>query len=126
MTSILEQLRAALPVAMRARDTAAVAALRGAIAAVGNAEAVDASDHAHVASTSTVTSEHVAGANVGLGSADVARRALSEDDVHRVVQAEIDSRLADAVLLEAHDHGERAQRLRAEAAVLHGLLEGTA
>ena len=125
MTSILEQLRAALPLAMRERDAAAVTALRGAIAAVGNAEAVDASEHAHVASTSTVTSEHVAGANVGLGSADVARRELSEDDVRRVVQAEIDSRLADAVLLEGHDLGERAERLRAEAAVLRELMEGT-
>ncbi len=126
MTSIVDQLRAALPVAMRARDAAAVSALRGAIAAVGNAEAVDAAEHAHVASMSTATSEHVAGADVGLGAADVARRELSEDDVRLVVRQEVDARISDAALLERHGQADRAQRLRDEAAVLHDLLEGTA
>ena len=50
------RLRSALTVAMKARDTDAVAALRGAIAAIDNAEAVDPPDAANAASTSAIAS----------------------------------------------------------------------
>ncbi|MFF2391084.1 hypothetical protein [Nocardia sp. NPDC058114] len=42
MTSLRERLRAALKTAMKARDLGAVTALRSALAAIDNAEAIDA------------------------------------------------------------------------------------
>jgi uncharacterized protein YqeY len=126
VTSLVEQLRAALPIAMRARDAPAVSALRGALAAVGNAEAVDPLGHEHAVTSRTTLSEHVAGSYDGLGTADVARRELSEDDVRRIVRRESDARLDDAAVLEAHGQHDRARRLRAKAAVLHGVLDDSA
>jgi len=126
MTTTLERLRAALPAAMRSRDAVAVSALRGALAAVGNAEAVDPADHEHLATSSSTGSEHVAGAQVGVGAAEVARRDLTERDVRQVVAAEAESRTADAAVLDAHGQADQAGRLRAEAAVLQEVLDATA
>ena len=113
--SLRERLRAALPAAMKARDRIAVSALRSTLSAIDNAEAV----------------EHPAGAGrglaieqsaVGVGAMEVARRDLSEDDVERIVRAEIAERESAADGYEASGRAEHAGRLRAEAAILTGLL----
>lgn len=65
-------LRAALRDAMRARESAATAAIRGALAAIDQAEAVPA--EGHEASVGTLE--------------DVARRRLTAEDVTAVLRAE--------------------------------------
>ena len=120
-SSLERTLRAALVPAMRAKDTVAVSALRSALAAIANAESVDPSA-APVAVRTLASSEHVAGAVVGLGAAEVARRQLSDDDVRRIVVEEVTTRQADAETLERHGASEHAQTLRAEAEVLAAVL----
>src|SRR5918996_2373390 len=63
--SLRERLRAALPEAMKARDAVAVAALRSALAAIDNAEAVAAAPAPPGAG-----SADVAGAAVGVRAAE--------------------------------------------------------
>ncbi len=105
-----DRLVAALPVAMRERDRAAVAALRSALSALANAEAVP------------VETMPAAGAAelsaVGAGSADAPRRELGEALERQVVAAEAADREDAAAAVEGHGHHERAARLRAEARVL--------
>jgi uncharacterized protein YqeY len=116
------RLRGALPAAMKARDAAAVAALRSALAAIDNAEAVEpapgpppAAGHADLAGTVA-----------GLGAAEVERRHLQEAEVARIVQAEVADRRAAADAYERAGQAERAGRLRAEADVLSSHLDGPA
>ncbi|MEC3914988.1 hypothetical protein [Nocardia sp. CDC160] len=109
-TPLRERLRAALPTAMKARDRAAVAALRSALAAIDNAEAVDGSD---------VRAGAIETSPVGLGTAEVARRHLTESDITALVRTEIDDRLTAAKEYESRPGGaDRAATLRAEAAAL--------
>lgn len=113
-TTVRAALRAALTDAMRARDPVATAALRSAVAAIDNAEAVDP-DAAPVA---TATSADVAGGVAGLGAAEVARRTLDEAEVLRVVRAEVDERQVAAADYERLGRADHAARLRAEAAAI--------
>ena len=120
-TTALEQaLRTALVPAMRERDETAVSALRSALSAVANGEAVDVREIDLRASGS----EHVAGAAGGLGAAETARRDLTDGDARSIVEAERWSREADARVLDEHGEHERADRLRAEADVLAQVLRG--
>jgi uncharacterized protein YqeY len=64
----------------------------------------------------------IAGRVVGLGAAEVARRELSDAQVRELVHAEIDERLIAARDFTAGGHTECVATLRAEAAVLGGLL----
>jgi uncharacterized protein len=67
-SALVARLRAALTAALGSGDRVAVAAVRSALAAVGNAEAVDPaaqSGHADLAKTPGV---HFAGARAGLGA----------------------------------------------------------
>jgi len=112
---IRERLRRALPTAMKARDSTAVTALRTAVAAIDNAESVDA--------TLTPTAGPIAGAVSGLGAGEAARRVLSEADMVTLVRAEVDAREADAAECDAAGQTEHAARLRAEAAVLAAVLD---
>lgn len=107
-----ERLRSALPAAMKRRDAAAVAALRSALAAVDNAEAVDDAPpppdgHADLA-----------GSVAGVGATEVPRRALTADEIAALVRAEVEEREAAADGYERAGAPARAARLRAEAAVL--------
>ncbi|MFE9453898.1 hypothetical protein [Streptomyces sp. NPDC006739] len=106
---------------MRARDKAAVSALRATLAALDNAEAVPL-DEAALRGSALEQSP------VGVGVTEAARRELSERRVAEVVRAEADERLEVAAGLTAPAHADRAARLRAEAAVLLRLLDspGTA
>jgi uncharacterized protein YqeY len=116
-------LSTALRSAMRARDAEAVSALRTALAAVANAEAVDAGDGA--VTRSAPGSEHVAGAALGVGAAETARRELSATDVRRIVEGEVRERLDAAADHGAADQPAYAERLRREAAALQEVLDAT-
>ncbi|RLU83696.1 hypothetical protein CTZ27_28595 [Streptomyces griseocarneus] len=101
---------------MRARDKAAVSALRATLAALDNAEAVPVGE----AELRGVALEH---SPVGAGTTEAVRRELSEQDVVDIARAEIAERLDAASQLTAPAHADRAERLRAEAAVLQRLLD---
>ncbi len=115
--SLRLRMRQALPEAMRARDKAAVSALRATLAALDNAEAVPVSE----AALRGVALEQ---SPVGAGTTEAARRELSEREVIDVVRAEAGERLDAAAQLTAPAHADRAARLRAEADVLLRLLDG--
>lgn len=110
-------MRDALPEAMRARDKAAVSALRSTLAALDNAEAVPV-DGAAPRATALEASP------VGAGATEAARRELSEREMADVVRSEAAERLEAAAQLTAPAHAERAERLQAEAAVLLRFLDG--
>lgn len=115
--SLRLQMRQALPEAMRARDKAAVSALRATLAALDNAEAVPL-DEAERRDSALETSP------VGVGATEAARRELSERNVAEIVRAEATERLDAAARLTAPAHAERVARLRQEAAVLLRFLDG--
>ena len=113
------RLRAALADALRRRDQVAVPALRSALSAIGNAEAV--SPPTAGAGTS---SAHIAGAAAGPGAGEASRRSLTAAEIDQIIRAEIGERARAA---EGYDRGGQpgpAQRLRAEAEVLQGLTAG--
>jgi uncharacterized protein YqeY len=105
-------LRRDLTAALKARDRVAIAALRSALAAIDNAEAVPVDQSVH-----STESEHVAGA-VGLGGAEVQRRQLTDTDLQAIVQNEVRERSVAARAYENADRHDLAERLRAEAEVL--------
>jgi uncharacterized protein len=105
-----ERLRAAVPAAMKTGDRRAVSALRSALSAIDNAEAVEIGDDLRAGA--------IEAGPAGLGAAEVARRALSEDEITAIVQAEISERRAVAADYEKAGHGERATALLAEADAL--------
>jgi uncharacterized protein len=107
-------LRRALAAAMRARDAVAASALRSALGAIGNAEAVPAPQ----APASRAGSPHIAGAAAGLGAGEAERRGLSEAEARAILRAEIEERLAAAADYERAGRGDRAARLRLEAQAL--------
>jgi uncharacterized protein len=111
-------LRADLVTAMKLRRPEAVAALRTAIAAIDNAEAVDVPDGA-----AGVASEHVAGARTGVGSTEVQRRVLSVGEVRALLRAQVEERRTEADRLDAYERPDPARRLRLEADVLGRYLD---
>ncbi|MFE7901365.1 hypothetical protein ACFU3E_28460 [Streptomyces sp. NPDC057424] len=103
---------------MRARNKAAVSALRSALAALDNAGAVPVDETAPRAAA-------LEASPVGAGATEAARRELSEREMVDVVRAEAVERLEAAARLTTPAHAARAGRLRAEAAVLLRFLDGT-
>src|SRR5215207_9311096 len=112
------RLRQQLRVAVRERDHIAVSALRDAIAALDNAEAVQPVDDG-----TNVSSQYVAGGVVGLGAAEAERRVLDADSQRAILSAEIESRLAAASTYEEHGLRRRAMELRRSTEVLLAGLE---
>ena len=110
------RLRRDLLAAIKARDAVAVAALRSALSAIENAEAVEV-----FAAPDVVGSEHIAGATSGR-AAEVERRALTDTDVRGLVQSQVDQRSMAAREYEELGRQGAADRLRAEADVLRGYL----
>ena len=72
--TIREELRAGLKVAMQTRDKASTGAIRSALGAIDNAEAVDTT----VATDRIDGDSRIAGAVAGAGSTEVRRRTLSD------------------------------------------------
>jgi uncharacterized protein len=112
------RLRRALPPALKARDQAAVAALRSALAAIDNAQAVEAPP-------APLTGGVIAGAVTGLGAGEAQRRELSEGDIAAIVRAEVADRRAAAADYESGGQVDAAARLTAEADVLAAYLAAT-
>jgi hypothetical protein len=135
--SLHERLSRALPVAMKARDRVAVAALRSALAAIANAEAVDPPqppppaqrpDHGGSGAEQldhggSGSGPAFAGAVAGLGATEVERRRLSGVQVEEVIRAEVAERETAAAGYERAGQLEHAERLRAEAKVLTSYLD---
>jgi uncharacterized protein YqeY len=118
------RLRLALAEALRTRDMNAVRPLRSALAAIGNAEAVEPDAPAPVAPGSPAGpgSQHVVGAVAGLGAAEAERRRLSAAEIGQIVRAEAGEREDAARDYERAGHADRAGRLRREAQVLLAVL----
>jgi uncharacterized protein len=121
-SALVERLRAALTAALGSGDRAAVAAVRSALAAIGNAEAVDPAAQRGPADLAMAPSEHFAGAKAGLRAGDVPRKRLTAAEVTQIVQAEIAERLSAAAEYDRLGHGSQAERLRREADVLAAVL----
>jgi hypothetical protein len=113
------RLRLLLREALRERDRTAVSALRSALGALGNAEAVAVP----VASAQTSSSPYVAGASAGSGSGEVERHLLSEAESAAIVRAQIAEHEAAAASYERAGHIDRAAQLRREAAVLTSAID---
>ena len=124
-TGLADRLRAALTVAMSSRDTVAVAAIRSALAAIGNAEAVPppARLPGSAGGRRVAGSEHVAGAFAGLGAAEAARKPLTPAEISQIVAAEIAGRQTAANQYDALGRASQADRLRREAAALTAIAQ---
>jgi hypothetical protein len=112
MEPLRDRMRAALLVARKERDAEAVAALRTALAAVDNAEAVAPP------TPGPLTGGVIAGAAAGVGATEAPRVELTEGQVAAVVAAEVAERRAAAAEYRAAGHADRADRLTAEADAL--------
>ncbi|HEX5616108.1 MAG TPA: hypothetical protein VFZ83_13230 [Acidimicrobiia bacterium] len=115
--SLRTTMRDALTTAMKQRDRVAVRALRAALAAIDNAEAVDPS-HAPREQPGTI-----AGGVAGLGAGEIPRHALSDDDVRAIVQTTIADLHTAAADYDRLHRAPDADLLRAEAAVLSKVCE---
>lgn len=111
-------MRAALKDAMKGKDKGAMSALRSALGAIDNAEAVPNE------TTSGADTENVAGAVAGVGAADVARRELTADDVTGIVRAAVEERRANAAEYDGLGQHEAADAVRYEATVLARFVGG--
>jgi uncharacterized protein len=113
-------LRRHLSTAVREHDRPATSALRSAMAALDNAEAVQLSE-----GFQPEASQHVAGGVAGLGAAEMERRVLDAESQRAIVRAEIESRLTAATTYEQHGQSARAAELRLGADVLLAVLDST-
>lgn len=89
---IMTRLRRTLGVALKARQAGSVSALRSAMSAIGNAEAVDPA----ASRPGGTGSPHFAGTVAGLGAGEARRRRLTEADVVAIVRREAAEREAAA------------------------------
>ena len=110
-------LRRGLTRAMKAREPDAVSALRTAIAAIDNAEAVPAPDE-----SPATTSGHIAGARAGLGAAEAARRSLSPSQQQAILRDQVSGYNAEADGYAALGQQDAAARLRTQARLLSAYL----
>ena len=111
------RLRIDLRLAMKTREIDAVAVLRSVIAAIDNAEAVEAP-----ARGEAIPYGGIAGAQAGVGSTEVARRDLSDDELRVLLTDQVAERLAAAGMYEARGRQALAIRLRREADLLRTYL----
>ncbi|KAF0847845.1 GatB/YqeY domain-containing protein [Nocardia caishijiensis] len=113
VVTLRDSLRTALKTAMKARDRGAISALRSALAAIDNAEAVDIGD---------VRAGALEGSAVGLGAAEVRRRELTEDDVVEIVRREINERRITAGEYDRLGAVDQRDQVTTEADVLSAFL----
>ena len=106
--NVRDRLRTALSAALQQRDVPLVAVLRATLAALDNAEAVPIQDHDYGSLALEQTP-------IGVGARAATRRELSDEDVERLIRAEMDERQSAARIHERAGQHERARRLRHEA-----------
>lgn len=104
-------LRRDLTAALKARDRVSVAALRSALAAIENAEALPA-DQLPASAANEPWSAN------GVGAAEAQPRHLTEADLREIVEREVRERSVAADEYEQIGRHDRAESLRSEAAVL--------
>jgi uncharacterized protein YqeY len=109
-------MRTALGTAIRDQDRIAVSAIRSALAAIDNAEAVDES------LAPPTESGLVAGGVHGLGRGDVPRRPITPQEEREIVLKVVAERREFAAQYDALQRHDDANRLRAEIAVLSRFL----
>ena len=115
-------LRDSLITALKSRDSDALAALRTAIAAIDNAEAVRIPDAQPPAMQPPAMSTHVAGASSGAGSTEAARRQLSSSEVHDILRDQIADHAREADRYDTLGQADAAHRLRGQARALEAYL----
>jgi uncharacterized protein YqeY len=98
-----------------------VSPLRSALCAIDNAETPDGGAQAPVPDAEA--SAAVAGAMAGLGSAEVPRKVLTDNDIRALIDNEVRERLDAGAEYVAAGRLDHAHGLRGEAAVLIALLE---
>jgi len=104
---------------MQERDSLAVQALRAALGAIDNAEAIPTPP----SNTATApTDGRIAGARHGAGAGEAPRKDLSEEDVSAIVRAEVDDLRSNAEEYDGLGQAEWAARLRAQAELLEAQL----
>ena len=108
---------------MKARDSVAVAALRSFLAAIDDAEAVDATvgQAVHPAvgpAAPGASGAHVAGGTSGLASGEVQRHTLTDDDLAALLRAHLGELAGSAREYAEVGRADLADRLRAEAEVM--------
>jgi hypothetical protein len=106
-------LRRGLTTALKARDTEALAALRTAIAAIDNAEAIATAD-----THRPVTSADIAGASSGVGSTEAVRQSLSIGQLRDIMREQITEYAREADRYDALGQPDAAHRLRHRARIL--------
>jgi hypothetical protein len=106
-------LRHGLTGALKARDRDALAALRTAIAAIDNAEAVPAPG-----ASQPTTSDRIAGASSGAGSTEAGRQQLSVSEMREILRDQVTEHTDEADRYESLGQTEAAQRLRRQADIL--------
>ena len=111
---VRSRLQADLREALKARDRNRTSVIRTALAALANAEAVEAQPVADL-------SVHPQGAD-GLYAAEVERRALSDDETRRVLGEVQDDLLRSADELAGLDRAPQAEKLRTQADILGAYL----
>ncbi|MFD1054732.1 hypothetical protein [Terrabacter terrigena] len=110
-------LRSRLTIAMRERDRAVTAALRNAVAAIENAEAVPVADGPMVGG-----SADIAGAALGVGATEAARLVLDPAAERHVVASELAALLEAEGAYAAAGDPERAATAAAGAEALRDVL----
>jgi uncharacterized protein YqeY len=136
--NLRDRLRRALPAAIKAQDTVAVAALRSALAAIDNAEALGAdgvgpqvvdpqvvdpqADHASASGRGSYPEIEIAGTVAGVGAGEVARNPLTAWEIEETIRAEVVEHQIVARIYEGAGHLDQAERLRHEAQLLNAYL----
>lgn len=115
--ALRDALRRDLTRSMKAREPDAVSALRTAIAAIDNAEAVPPPDE-----SPATTSGHIAGARAGVGAAEANRRNLSLSQQQAILRDQITAYKAEADRYDALGQQDAATRLRTQARLLSAYL----
>jgi uncharacterized protein len=114
-----DRLQSTLRGALKAQDKSAIAALRSALAAIDNAQAIPASEPA----TTEASSEHFAGTAVGLQAAEAERQALAPEQVAEIVRTEITDRREAAEHYRRAGHDDMADQLDREASALSAVVD---
>jgi uncharacterized protein YqeY len=103
-----DRLRADLKLAMKARDAAQASVLRSLLGAIDNSEAPDLD--------AEQAKEKFR--RFGEGTAEVARRTLTQEELDQLLAEEVEARESAAAEFDRHGQSARAEALRAEAAIV--------
>jgi uncharacterized protein len=107
-TSILKLLKRDLLAARKAKDGLRVSALQSVLTRVTNAEAVPTDGSSSI--------------SVGVGTTEVARRVLSEQDVRQILQDEIDELQGAISQMAAHQDNSYASELKQKSSIIQTYL----